>query len=104
MHFYYCFSFPRMPIPGEEVILSYLPYCQVAAQIIDIYYAISVAATLVFSSSNVIQDSDSFFRAILDVKPTILCGPPRMFEKLYYRLIDITYTDSALQRFLLGMA
>ena len=41
-------GFNRLPAPGEEVILSYIPFTHVASQTIDIYYSITIAGTLCF--------------------------------------------------------
>ena len=41
-------GFNRLPAPGEEVILSYIPFTHIASQTIDIYYSITIGGTLCF--------------------------------------------------------
>ena len=44
-------GFNRLPSPGEEVVLSFLPHASVASQTIDIFYTMSIAGTLCFVES-----------------------------------------------------
>ena len=44
-------GFNRLPSPGEEVVLSFLPHASVASQTIDIFYTMSIAGTLCFVDS-----------------------------------------------------
>ena len=50
-------GFNRLPNPGEETILSFLPHSCVIAQTIDIYYSMSIAGTLVFTDTDVLNNS-----------------------------------------------
>ena len=45
-------GFNKLPVAGEEVVMSYLPNSTIAAQLTDIFYTISVAGTLVFAASD----------------------------------------------------
>ena len=91
-----------MPAPGEEVIVSYSPFSEIAAQIIDIYYSISIGATTVFSDHDIISNYDQFCKTIQEVKPTLLCGPPSMFEMLHDQLNQIMKSKSGIKKYLLG--
>ncbi|XP_003492113.1 very long-chain-fatty-acid--CoA ligase bubblegum isoform X1 [Bombus impatiens] len=65
-------------------IISYLPLSHVAAQIIDIYYCIYTVATLHFADRNALKGS--LVNTLLEVRPTIFVGVPRVWEKIYFKL------------------
>merc|ERR1711981_1171976 len=68
-------GFNRLPVPGEELIMSYLPHSEIASQTIDIFYTMSIVGTLCFPG----EDSDgasSFFENIADIQPTVFFGAP----------------------------
>ena len=48
-------GFNRLPSPGEEVVLSFLPHASVASQTIDIFYTMSIAGTLCFVESRYVR-------------------------------------------------
>lgn len=94
-------GFNKMPVPGEEVIMSYSPFSEISAQIIDIYYSISIAATTVFPQVDIVNNYHNFCKTIQEVKPSLLCGPPRMFEMLHDHLRQIIKSESGIKKFLL---
>ncbi|XP_023330627.1 very long-chain-fatty-acid--CoA ligase bubblegum [Eurytemora carolleeae] len=94
-------GFNRSPAPGEEVLISYLPLSHISTQILDIYYCMTVAGTLVFPSSNILHDGDMFFQEIKTIQPTILYGPPVIFERIYHRLVQLRRSVSGVERFFL---
>jgi len=94
-------GFNKMPVPGEEIILSYSPLCEISAQIIDIYYSLSIAATTVFPVVDISNNYQDFCKTIQEVKPSLLCGPPRMFEMLHDHLRQIIRSESGVKKFLL---
>ncbi len=89
-------GFNRLPSPGEEVLLSFLPvHCSVAAHAVDVYYSMSIAGTLCFyegasSSSSfppdLMTDASALFEALSEVQPTVFFATPAVYEKIYHRL------------------
>ena len=75
-------GFNKLPVAGEEIVMSYLPHSNISAQLHDIYYTISVAGTLMFAASDefnqecILTDDDAFFSAVEDINPTVFFGPP----------------------------
>ena len=55
------------PGPGEEIVLSLVPLCHISAQILDIYYIISVAGTTVFPGRDILNRQDLLWKAISEV-------------------------------------
>ena len=61
------FDFSSLPAAGEEVVVSLSPLSHVSAQVIDIYYIISVAGTTVFPSYEQLHKDDKFWEVFLEV-------------------------------------
>lgn len=76
----------RLPSPGEEVVLSFLPPCSIASQTIDIYYTMSIAGTLCFTDD---YESDAFFDALAEVKPTCFFATPETYERIYHKFREL---------------
>ena len=60
-------GFNPTPSPGHEVMISFLPLAHISTQLIDIYYLISVAGTLVFPAKPIAHNQESFFAALKEV-------------------------------------
>ena len=60
-------GFNPTPSPGHEVMISFLPLAHISTQLIDIYYLISVAGTLVFPATPIAHNQESFFAALKEV-------------------------------------
>ena len=60
-------GFNPTPSPGHEVMISFLPLAHISTQLIDIYYLISVAGTLVFPATLIAHNQESFFAALKEV-------------------------------------
>jgi len=94
-------GFNKNPGPGEEILMSYLPLSHISTQMVDVYYLMGVAGTLVFPGTNVLHDTENFFTSIKEVQPTILYGPPVIYERIYHRLIQLRRSASGVERFFL---
>merc|ERR1719495_1256904 len=70
-------GFNRLPMAGEEVVMSYLTLSDMTNQATDILYTVSVAGTLVFAVNDVVTEDiitnsdDALFEAVTDVAPTV---------------------------------
>jgi len=92
-------GFNSPPCPGEEVILSFSPLCHVSTQVIDVYYMISVAGTIVFPGSDIFNQQELFWKVMEEVQPTILYGPPVIFERIYHKLKNVRRSMSGFKKF-----
>lgn len=65
---------------GKERFISYLPLNHIAAQMFDIYVAITSAATVYFADPDAMKGS--LLTTLTDVHPTVFIGVPRVWEKM----------------------
>lgn len=94
-------GFNSPPSPGEEVVVSLSPLSHVSAQVIDIYYIISVAGTTVFPGYDVVHTDDKFWQVLLEVHPSLVYGSPTLYEKMYQRLVSLRQDSSGVEKFLI---
>ena len=59
--------FSSPPAAGKEVVVSLSPLSHVSAQVIDIYYIISVVGTTVFPGYEKLHKDDKFWEVFLEV-------------------------------------
>jgi len=70
-----------IPVSSSDVHLSFLPLSHVFERMAGWYLMLSVGATVAFAES-----LDTVPDDMLAVRPTIMMGVPRFFEKLYARI------------------
>ncbi|CAG9860307.1 unnamed protein product [Phyllotreta striolata] len=88
--------------PGKEVLVSYLPLSHVAAQIIDIYITITVGATVYFADKDALKGS--LINTLQEVQPTKFLGVPRVYEKIYEKMMQIGAKNGGLKKFIAAWA
>jgi long-chain-fatty-acid--CoA ligase ACSBG len=64
----------------NEQFVSYLPLNHIAAQMMDIYIPIGLSGTVWFADKNALKSS--LGKTLLEVKPTVFVGVPRVWEKI----------------------
>lgn len=82
--------------PGYEVIVSYLPMSHLAAQALDGYLAISTAATVYFAQPDALKGS--LGDTLKEVQPTVFLGVPRVWEKIYEKMQEVSAQNTGLKR------
>ncbi|MDZ7334758.1 MAG: long-chain fatty acid--CoA ligase [candidate division KSB1 bacterium] len=70
-------------IGPEDTFLSFLPLCHVFERMGGHFCPISVGATIAYAES-----IDTVAQNLVEVKPTIMTSVPRLFEKMYARVLD----------------
>jgi long-chain acyl-CoA synthetase len=75
---------------GKEVALSFLPLSHVFQRMVD-YALFYLGVPLAYVSS-----FDDLPRALVEVKPTVVCAVPRVYEKLYAKIMSVTGPKRAL--------
>lgn len=77
----------------EDVTLSYLPLSHVFERMAGHYMPLSVGCTIAYAENiNTIQEN------MLEVRPTVLTSVPRLFEKVYMKVIDEIENGSSIKK------
>ena len=85
---------------GEsDIVLSFLPYAHVMERMDGIFVPTVAGATIYLG-----RGMDHLVEDIAEVRPTIMLGVPRVFEKVYEAVHDAAAKESRLKRTLLGWA
>jgi long-chain acyl-CoA synthetase len=76
----------------EDVALSFLPLSHAFERLVSYIYLFS-GVTICFAES-----LDTIRRDIVEVRPTVMTGVPRVFEKLHARIIEKGLAESGIKR------
>ena len=91
----------RPVAPGEEIILHLGPLDDILTQVMEIFYPISVAGTIVIPSCDTVYNMGKMCRMVKEVKPTLVCGSAKMYEKMFHKLRSLQLSMSRLRKMLL---
>ena len=80
----------------EDTTVSYLPLSHSAALMIDMFMPMSCGASVYFGEQNALKGS--LVDTLKEVKPTIVFGVPRVFEKIMEKMVDKGRSASVVQR------
>jgi long-chain acyl-CoA synthetase len=80
-----------LDLSDEDVALSFLPLCHAFERIVSYVY-FSTGISMVFAES-----IDTIPRDLLTVRPTVMSGVPRVFEKLYARIHEKGRAEKGLK-------
>lgn len=69
---------------AQEVVVSYLPMSHLAAQMLDIYLAVTILATVYFAQPDALKGS--LLSTLQEVQPTCFLGVPRVWEKIHEKM------------------
>jgi long-chain-fatty-acid--CoA ligase ACSBG len=81
---------------AKEIIVSYLPLSHVAAQALDIYVALSLAATVYFADRDALKGT--LLKTLEVARPTVFLGVPRVYEKIQEKMMQAGAQSGALKR------
>jgi long-chain acyl-CoA synthetase len=87
------------PVTDRDVSLSYLPYAHVFGRINEIFIGIVYGAETWIS-----RGPDHLVEELAEVKPTIMCSVPRVYEKMYAAVMALVREASPVQRALFNWA
>src|SRR5580693_1638278 len=84
--------------PAEDVALSFLPLAHVYGRVCDYIY-IFQGAPLAY-----VESVEEVAQALLEVHPTVTAAVPRVFEKIYVRLVEQGSRTTGIKRVLFTWA
>lgn len=80
-------------IDEREIFLSFLPLCHSFERMAGQYAAFAVGATIYYAES-----VEKVAENLTEVRPTVMTGVPRLFEKIYARIIENANTGSFIKK------
>src|SRR4029078_12599124 len=81
-----------LPVSASDVGLSFLPLSHVFQRVAD-YYLASRGVTVAY-----VDSIDRVPLSLEEVRPTIVCSVPRLYEKMYSRVLENAQSGSGLRR------
>lgn len=92
----------RPASPGEEIVLHCGPMTDIATQIVEIFYPLSVAANIIIPSSDAVYNYDKIFNIMREIQPTLIWGTSKLYEQIYHKLRNMHYSMSKIKKTILG--
>lgn len=86
----------------KERIVSYLPLSHIAAQVVDIYMVMTVGATIYFADQNALKGT--LVKTLQEVRPTLFLGVPRVWEKMYEKIVLIGSQSGPIKKTIANLA
>jgi long-chain acyl-CoA synthetase len=80
--------------PSVDVALSFLPLAHIYGRMLD-YLFLFTGIPLAY-----VEDINLLSQALLEVRPTLLAAVPRVFEKIYARLMDHGSKSKGVKRYI----
>jgi long-chain acyl-CoA synthetase len=88
-----------IPIHGQDIHLSFLPLSHVFERMAGWYLMLSVGAVIAYA-----ENMDTIPHNMMEVRPTIMLGVPRFFEKLYSRIQEALRQSPPSKQRIIGWA
>ena len=85
-----------VPIGSDDVLVSFLPLSHSFERMAGYYMAIQVGATIYYAES-----IDKLVDNIGEVRPTVLCSVPRVYEKVYARFMGQVAQATGVKKMLM---
>ena len=92
-------SLQVLPISPRDIVLNFLPLSHVFARTCEQYVMLVSGASLAFA-----ETVDTVAANMMEVRPTVMIGVPRFYEKTYARIIERAAQLSGVKRTLFDWA
>jgi long-subunit acyl-CoA synthetase (AMP-forming) len=88
-----------MEVTEPEILVSYLPLSHVAEQMISIHLAVTSGSTVCF-----VESLDELAESLRVIRPTVLLGVPRVWEKIQAKMVEVGKSSPALRKKIVAWA
>ena len=89
--------------PGEEIVLHCGPMTDIATQIVEIFYPLSVAANIIIPGCDAVYNYNKIFNIMKEIQPTLIWGTSKLYEQIYHKLRNMHYSMSKIKKTILGL-
>ncbi|XP_068939272.1 long-chain-fatty-acid--CoA ligase ACSBG2-like [Petaurus breviceps papuanus] len=80
-------SLPYTHAPeNQEILVSYLPFYLITAQIFEIWIPITIGASIFFADPDAMKVQESLIKTLREVRPTSFCGIPEVWQVIQDKL------------------
>jgi long-chain acyl-CoA synthetase len=86
-------SAAALPFGGTDVALSFLPLSHIFARMADHYLMLHTGTSIAYAES-----MDTIAINMSEVRPTLVLSVPRVFEKLFARVLDNALSGGAIKK------
>ena len=76
--------------------MSFLPLSHVAANITDILVMLTCVGTVYFADRNALKGT--LTQSLREAQPTIFLGVPRVWEKIYEKMVEVGRQNKGLKQ------
>ena len=80
-------------VKSTDTFLSFLPLCHVFERMAGQFCPLIAGSTIAYAES-----IETVAQNLVEVKPTIMCSVPRLFEKMYGRVLENAEASSSLKK------
>ena len=91
-----------LSVNSNDSLVSYLPLSHSAAQMVDVWMAMSAGATVSFADKNALKGT--LVHTLREVRPTAFLGVPRVFEKMMEKMQELGKSAPAVKRVIASWA
>ncbi len=88
-----------LPMGEEDLLLSFLPLSHVFERMAGYYFVLSVGGTIAYA-----ENLEAVPNNMLEVRPTVITGVPRFYEKIHGRILEAVRKSSGLKQTLFRWA
>ena len=82
-----------MELRPDDTCLSFLPLCHIFERMAGLYAMLAAGATIAYA-----ENLESVAANAVEVRPTVLMGVPRFYEKVYARVMESALAERPLKR------
>jgi len=79
-----------IPVTKDDIFLSFLPLCHIFERMAGYYTAFASGAMICYA-----QSIDSVSGDLIEIKPTLVTSVPRLFERIYSKILKNVESQSA---------
>ncbi|KAL1449111.1 hypothetical protein WDU94_000344 [Cyamophila willieti] len=92
----------KLTAGSDLSVISFLPLSHIAAQIVDIYSVITLAATVWFADKDALKGS--LIKTLTEVRPHVFLAVPRVWEKVHEKLMAVGKQTTGVKRWIANYA